>query len=58
MTKNKQQVRVGAVCVLAIRLFAQTDQGRFIGTVSDATGAVIPAATVTITSDKTGASVT
>lgn len=33
---------------------AQSDQARIIGTVSDVNGAVIPGATVTVTSEKTG----
>ncbi len=37
------------------RLFAQTDTGRVTGTVTDATGAIIPGATVTLTNKDTGA---
>ncbi len=33
---------------------AQTDAGRIVGTVTDTTGAVIPGATVTVKSEKTG----
>ena len=35
-------------------LFAQTDAARIIGTVTDASGAVIPAASVTVKNEKTG----
>ncbi len=55
MTLKKRLTLVSAMCALTTGMIAQTDQARFIGTVSDATGAVIPNAIVTITSEKTSA---
>jgi len=37
-----------------ISVSAQSDQGRIAGTVTDANGAVVPGATVTVTNEKTG----
>src|SRR5215472_9622248 len=43
--------RLAAICILfASALVAQTNRGSIGGTVTDATGAVVPGATVTITS--------
>lgn len=42
-------VLVGGAC-----LFAQTQQGRIVGRVTDSTGAVVPSATVTIQNTETG----
>jgi Carboxypeptidase regulatory-like domain/TonB dependent receptor-like, beta-barrel len=39
---------------LALPVFAQRDMGTVLGTVTDATGAVVPGATVTITEEATG----
>jgi len=36
-------------------LFAQGDSGRFTGTVTDGTGAVVPGSTIKIVNEKTGA---
>ncbi|MFY9852319.1 MAG: carboxypeptidase regulatory-like domain-containing protein, partial [Terracidiphilus sp.] len=41
-------------CLALPSLFAQTDTGNIVGTVTDATGAVIPGAPVTATNDATG----
>src|SRR5215470_15750625 len=41
-------------CIFSVLAWAQTDTGRIVGTVKDATGAVIPGATITVVSDKTG----
>src|SRR5689334_17916686 len=47
---------VVAICVLMTSLaWAQTDSGKIVGTVTDASGAVIPGVTVTVKSEKTGA---
>ncbi len=46
------------VCLLAVSwnvLRAQSDTGRVLGTVADATGAMIPGATITLTDTDTGA---
>jgi hypothetical protein len=44
-----------AVCVLMSSMaWAQTDTAKIVGTVTDVSGAVIPAVTVTIVSEKTG----
>ncbi|MGH9947639.1 MAG: carboxypeptidase regulatory-like domain-containing protein, partial [Pyrinomonadaceae bacterium] len=40
--------------LISVSVFGQTDQGRITGTVTDATGAVIPGATVTVTNEQTG----
>ncbi len=40
--------------LLAPAIFAQTDQGRISGRVTDANGAVVPGATVTVTNEQTG----
>src|SRR5215469_16479371 len=37
--------------------FAQTTSGELVGTVKDATGAVVPTATITVTNEATGVAV-
>src|SRR3954447_18287071 len=50
-------LRVSLLGVLCVPLvFGQTDAARIVGTVTDATGAVIPAASVTVLNEKTGQS--
>lgn len=54
---KKHSLRIHSViCVLACAapLFAQTDQARFVGTVSDETGAVIPQANIRVRNEKGG----
>src|SRR5262249_46808186 len=41
-------------CIFSLLAWAQTDTSRIVGAVKDATGAVIPGATITVVSDKTG----
>ena len=48
-------VFLGLLLIFAGPLFAQTDNGRISGTVTDATGAAIPAAQVTVTNLATNA---
>lgn len=43
------------LALIASTLFAQGDAGRFAGTVTDASGAVVPGAIIKITNEKTGA---
>ena len=45
-------------CLALPSLFAQTDTGNIVGTVTDATGAVIPDAPVTATNTETGQKLT
>ncbi|MGA3011258.1 MAG: carboxypeptidase regulatory-like domain-containing protein [Terracidiphilus sp.] len=45
-------------CLALPSLFAQTDTGNIVGTVTDATGAVIPGAPVTATNTETGQTLT
>src|SRR5262249_23566857 len=40
-------------CLFSVVAWAQTDTGRIVGTVKDATGAVIPGAMISVVSDKT-----
>lgn len=40
--------------MVQITTLAQSDQGRIVGTVSDATGAVVPGASVVVRNDRTG----
>jgi len=47
-------VVLGILLGIATGLFAQTDQARIVGTVTDGQGGVIPGATVTVKSAKTG----
>jgi len=42
------------VLAFAVIAFAQADQGRIVGTVTDANGAIVPGATVVIKNDRTG----
>src|SRR5438094_448371 len=51
-----QILRVSLLGVLCGPLVAQTDTARIVGTVTDATGAVISAASVTVLNEKTGQS--
>src|SRR5882724_10061059 len=46
---------IGVLCVVPL-MFGQTDAARIVGTVTDATGAVIPAASITVLNEKTGQS--
>jgi hypothetical protein len=45
---------VGISLLTTATLFAQSDQGRIVGNVSDANGAALPNATVVVTNEKTG----
>ncbi len=45
-------------CFVHLSLFAQSDSGRIVGSVSDPSGAVVVGATVTITNTETGAQLT
>lgn len=47
---------LGLSFLLTINLFAQTDQARIVGVVTDSTGAVVPNATIVVTNEKTGES--
>ncbi len=51
-------VTVLILALLALNTFAQRGRGTILGTVTDSTGAVIPAATVTITNTATNAATT
>ncbi|HQR32338.1 MAG TPA: carboxypeptidase regulatory-like domain-containing protein [Blastocatellia bacterium] len=51
-------VTVLILALLALNAFAQRGRGTILGTVTDSTGAVIPAATVTITNTATNAATT
>ena len=42
------------ISVLPAIAFAQADQGRIVGTVTDANGGIVPGATVVIKNDRTG----
>ncbi len=54
-TSIKKAISVIAVTLLlALCAFAQGDQGRISGTVTDANGAIVPGSTVTIKNEKTG----
>ncbi len=54
----QRSIRVLSIFVFLIFLssivFGQADQGRITGTVTDATGALVPNATITVTNEKTG----
>src|SRR5450756_55662 len=54
LTKVLRFTLIGAISLPL--LFAQTDAARMTGTVTDASGAVIPAAAVTVRNEKTGQS--
>jgi hypothetical protein len=43
-----------SILFFALNSFAQTDQARIVGTVTDANGAVVPGATVLVKNEKTG----
>jgi hypothetical protein len=45
---------VATVCFVQLPAYAQTDQGRIIGTVTDANGAIVPGASVSIKNERTG----
>ena len=47
-------LRFTILAALSLPLFGQTDVARIVGTVTDSSGAVIPAANVTIKSERTG----
>src|SRR5262245_2265257 len=59
-TNPRQRIRslmlVFAVIILVLPAlaYAQTDQGRIVGTVTDANGGIVPGATIVIKNDKTG----
>src|SRR5580765_8583214 len=54
---NKHIFRVSFLAALSLPMvYAQTDAARIGGTVTDATGAVIPAASITVKNEKTGQS--
>src|SRR5512144_627172 len=40
--------------LLPVITFAQADQGRIVGNVTDANGAIVPGATIVIRNDRTG----
>ena len=54
----QRSIRVLSIFVFLIFLssivFGQADQGRITGTVTDATGALVPNAAITVTNEKTG----
>lgn len=52
---TKLPLAVALATLLTLPIFAQTDQARFAGTVTDATGAVVSGAIVAAKSSKTGA---
>ncbi len=55
IARQKYMYLLLALCLcLAMPAFAQRDMGTVLGTVTDATGAVVPGATVTITEEATG----
>ena len=45
---------LAAIMVLPVCVLAQADQGRIVGVVADATGGVVPGATVVIKNERTG----
>ena len=51
-------IAIFAMVLTASVTFAQTTSGELVGTVKDATGAVVPNATVTVTNEATGVAVT
>ena len=52
LTKVLRMTLLGAMTLPLV--FAQTDAARITGTVTDASGAVIPAASITVKNEKTG----
>ena len=42
------------ICAIQLSVFAQTDQGRIVGTVSDAQGGIVPGAAVSVKNERTG----
>lgn len=52
--KTMKTLRLLALLVVPLSLFAQSNRGAITGTVSDSTGALIPGAQVTITNTETG----
>jgi len=53
--RNRFSFVVGCLFISAVTAFAQTDRGTITGTVSDATGAVIPGASIQARNAQTGA---
>ncbi len=47
-------IAVAALLLATAPVFAQTDQGRIVGTVTDANGAIVPGATVVVRNERTG----
>jgi hypothetical protein len=45
---------VATVCFVHLPAHAQTDQGRIVGTVTDANGAIVPGASVSVKNERTG----
>src|SRR6266487_6156186 len=54
MTVRKWLTALFLVAVCATTAFAQTDQGRFTGTVRDSSTAFVPGATVKVKNERTG----
>src|SRR5260370_11989671 len=54
LTKLLRFALIGSLALPLV--LAQSDTGRIVGTVSDASGAVIPGGTVTVKNEKTGQS--
>src|SRR5436190_13463997 len=54
MTVRKWLTALLLVAVCAATAFAQTDQGRFTGTVHDSSGAFVPGATIKVKNERTG----
>ena len=53
--RNRFSFIVGCLFISAVTAFAQTDRGTITGTVSDATGAIIPGASIQARNTQTGA---
>ncbi|MCM3905128.1 MAG: carboxypeptidase-like regulatory domain-containing protein, partial [Pyrinomonadaceae bacterium] len=47
-------VAIGAILLVPLSAYAQTDQGRIVGTVRDQNGALVPGASVVVKNDRTG----
>ena len=56
--RSFHRIFLSLLLVSSISLFGQTDTARLIGTITDASGAVVPGATVTVTNTGTGRAVT